>query len=609
MATAAGALAPPAVPAPSGVWSWLTTVDHKRIGTLYGVSGMAFFVLGGIEALMIRGQLAVPNGDVVDAERFNALFSMHALTMIFLAIMPLGAAFFNWLVPLMIGARDVAFPRLNALSYWFFLAGALMLNASWFLGGAPDTGWFAYPPLTEEPFSTSRAMDFYTVSLLILGVASLIAALNFIVTIINLRAPGMTMLRLPVFVWMTMIVSWLLVLSLPVLTVGLVQLYFDRNFTTHFFIPDGGGDPILWQHIFWIFGHPEVYVLILPAMGIVSEVLPTFARKPLFGYAAVVFAGLSIAVLGFAVWSHHMFTTGLGPVPRVVFSATTMTIAVPTGVKIFNWLATLYGGNIRFTTAMYFAVGFIATFTIGGISGVMHASPPIDSQQQDTYFIVAHLHYVLFGGAIMGIFAGVYYWFPKFTGRFLNEGIGKLHFWLFFIGMNLTFFPMHFLGVAGMPRRIYTYDADLGWGTWNFVATIGAFVIAAGMLTFLWNFVRSLRAEANAPDNPWDAPTLEWATSSPPPEHDFDVVPVVRARDPLWHDRDNGLAPPEPDPNEHIHLPPPSYYPLLIAIGFALFGIGALSHLAVLALGAVVIVYGVWGWVLEPTGPEPGGAH
>jgi cytochrome c oxidase subunit 1 len=610
MATAAGALAPPAVQAPSGVWSWLTTVDHKRIGTLYGISGMSFFVLGGIEALLIRSQLAVPNGDVVDADRFNALFSMHALTMIFLGVMPLGAAFFNWLVPLMIGARDVAFPRLNALSYWFFLAGALMLNASWLFGDAPDTGWFAYAPLTEEPFSTGRAMDFYTVSLIILGTSSLIASLNFIVTIINLRAPGMTMFRLPVFVWMTMIVSWLLVLSLPVLTVGLVQLYFDRNFTTNFFIQEGGGDPILWQHIFWIFGHPEVYVLILPAMGIVSEVLPTFSRKPLFGYAAIVFAGVAIAVLGFAVWSHHMFTTGLGPVPRVVFSATTMTIAVPTGVKIFNWLGTLYGGSIRFTTSMYFAVGFIATFTIGGISGVMHASPTIDSQQQDTYFIVAHLHYVLFGGAIMGIFAGIYYWFPKFTGRFLSESIGKLHFWLFFIGMNLTFFPMHFLGVSGMPRRIYTYDSGFGWETWNFVATVGAFVIAAGMLAFIWNFLRSLRDEPNAPDNPWDAPTLEWATSSPPPEHDFDAVPLVRARDPLWHDRDNGLAQPEADPNEHIHLPPPSYYPLLIAVGFALIGIGALSHLAVLALGAVVVIYGVWGWVLEPTGPEPAaGAH
>ncbi len=610
MATAAGTLAAPAAQAPSGIWAWLTTVDHKRIGTLYGLSGMVFFVVAGIEALLIRSQLAVPNGEVVDADLFNALFSMHALTMIFLGVMPLGAAFFNWLVPLMIGARDVAFPRLNALSYWIFLSGALMLNASWLLGGAPDTGWFAYAPLTENAYSTGRSMDFYTVSLIILGTSSLIASLNFIVTIINLRAPGMTMFRLPVFVWMTMIVAWLLVLSLPVLTVGLIQLYFDRNFTTNFFIPDGGGDPVLWQHIFWIFGHPEVYVLILPAMGIVSEVLPTFSRKPLFGYGAVVFAGISIAILGFAVWSHHMFTTGLGPVPRVVFSATTMTIAVPTGVKIFNWLGTLYGGNIRFTTAMYFAVGFIATFTVGGISGVMHASPPVDTQQQDTYFIVAHLHYVLFGGAILGIFSGVYYWFPKFTGRFLSEGLGKLHFWLFFIGLNVTFFPMHFLGVSGMPRRIYTYDAGLGWETWNFVATLGAFVIAAGMLAFIWNFYRAMREEPSAPDNPWDGPTLEWATSSPPPEHDFDVVPVVRARDPVWYDRDHGVAPPEPDPNEHIHLPPPSYYPLLIGVGFTLMGVGALSHLAVLALGVVVVIYGIWGWALEPTGAEPAaGGH
>ncbi len=604
MATAAGTM--PAVSPHTGLWSWLTTVDHKRIGTLYGVTATIFFMVGGLEAVLVRTQLAVPNGHVIDAERYDQLFTMHALTMIFLAIMPLGAAFFNWLIPLMIGARDVAFPRLNALSYWIFLGGGIVLYSSFVLGGAPDSGWFAYAPLSDRAvvanmFSGGSGMNFYAVGLLILGISSLIAALNFAVTIINMRAPGMTMMRLPVFVWMTLVVAFLLILSLPVLTVGLLELLFDREFGTNFFITANGGDPILWQHLFWIFGHPEVYVLILPSFGIISEVLPVMSKKPLFGYAAVVFAGVSIAVLGFAVWSHHMFTTGLGTVPQIVFSASTMAIAVPTGVKIFNWLGTLYGGNIRFTTATYFAISLIVLFTIGGISGVMHATVPVDMQQQDTYFVVAHLHYVLFGGSIMGIFSGIYYWFPKFTGRFLSESLGKVHFWLFFIGMNLTFFPMHFLGIAGMPRRIYTYDAHLGWGLWNMVATIGAYTIATGMLVFVINFFRSLSQPATAPDNPWDGATLEWATSSPPPEHDFDVIPDVHDRDPLWYNRDHNIAATEPPAHLHIHMPPPSYYPMVLALGVVLVGVGVLSSLAVTALGVVIAFYATWAWILEPT--------
>ena len=581
-----------------GIWSWITTVDHKRIGVLYGITAFLFFLAGGIEALLIRTQLAQPNGGVVDADLFNQLFTMHALTMIFLGVMPLGAAFFNYLVPLMIGARDVAFPRLNALSYWIFLFGGLVLYSSFLFGEAPGGGWFAYQPLTSKEFSTDLGLDFYAIGLLALGVSSLIAALNFAVTIINMRAPGLSMMRLPVFIWMTLVVNFLLILALPPLTVALVQLYFDRNFATNFFIPEAGGDPILWQHLFWIFGHPEVYILILPAMGIVSEVLPTFSRKPLFGYPAIVFAGIAIAFLGWAVWSHHMFTTGLSTVPRLTFTATTMTIAVPTGIKIFNWLGTLYGGNLRFTTAMLFSVAFIATFTIGGISGVMHSSPPIDGQQQDTYFVVAHIHYVLFGGAIMGIFSGIYYWFPKMTGRLLSEGLGKLHFWLMFIGLNLTFFPMHFLGIAGMPRRIYTYDDGLGWDTWNLVATVGSYIIALSILVFIFNFFRTMRQPRTAPNNPWNAPTLEWATSSPPPEHDFDVVPTVHSRDPLWHE--GGIDMPEPR-GEHIHMPPPSYYPIMLAMGVLLLAIGGLSHLAVTALGVPVIIYAIWGWALEPT--------
>lgn len=599
MATAAGTL--PQVQEESTLWTWLTTVDHKKIGAMYGVTGFAFFLLGGLEALLIRTQLAVPNGTVIDADRFNQLFTMHALTMIFLAIMPLGASFFNYFLPLMIGARDVAFPRLNALSYWTFLGGALLLTSSFIFGGAPDGGWFAYAPLSAEEFLPGSGLDFYVVGLLILGTSSLMASLNFAVTVINMRAPGMSMMRLPVFIWMMLVVNFLLILSLPVITVALIQLLFDRNFTTNFFTPSEGGDPILWQHLFWVFAHPEVYVLILPSMGIVSEILPVFSRKPLFGYSAIVFAGVAIAVLGFAVWSHHMFTTGLDTVPQIVFSASTMAIAVPTGIKIFNWLGTLYGGSLHFNTAMYFAVAFIALFTIGGLSGVMHASPPVDSQQQDTYFIVAHIHYVLFGGAIAGIFAGIYYWFPKMTGRFLDETLGKINFWLLFIGMNVTFFPMHFLGLSGMPRRIYTYDSDLGWDTWNMVATVGAYILGVGILVFVVNFFLAMRKEPTASNNPWGASTLEWATTSPPPEHDFDVIPEVRDRDPLWYDRDNGIEQPEPQPGVHIHLPPPSYFPLLMGGGVLLLGVGVLSHLALTALGAVIIVYSVWGWALEPT--------
>jgi len=597
MATAAGTL--PQYGTHTGLWSWITTVDHKRIGTMYLVTSFSFFILGGIEALLIRSQLAVPDGNVIDAELYNQLFSMHALTMIFLAVMPMAAAFFNWMIPLMIGARDVAFPRMNALSYWLYLGGALLLTSSFFFT-APNSGWFAYAPLTTVQYGPSQAMDFYVVGLLILGISSVAASLNFAVTIINMRAPGMTMMRLPVFVWMTLIIAFLLFLALPPLTVGLIQLLFDRNFTTHFFIPDGGGDPILWQHLFWVFGHPEVYILILPPMGIISEVIPTFSRKPLFGYSAMVFAGIAIGFMSWAVWSHHMFTTGLNPIPRAIFAANTMLIGVPTGIKIFNWLGTMYGGNIRFNTAMLFAVSFIPLFTIGGISGVMHSSPPIDGQHQDTYFIVAHLHYVLVAGAVMGMFSGLYYWFPKMTGRFLNETLGKWNFWLMFAGVNLTFFPMHFLGLAGMPRRIYTYADGMDWGFWNAVATIGSFTLALGILFFIINVFVSLRKEPTASDNPWDAPTLEWATSSPPPEHDFDVVPAVRARDPLWYDRDHGIARPEPT-DEHIHMPPPSYYPILLAAGVLMLGLGPLSSLAVTALGVPVILYAIWGWALEPT--------
>ena len=518
----------------SGVWSWLTTVDHKRIGTLYLFTALTFFMIGGLEAEIIRMQLQGPNGHLVSADTYNELFTMHGTTMIFLAIMPLSAAFFNFLIPLQIGARDVAFPRLNAFSYWVFLLGGIFINVSWFFHAAPNGGWFGYAPLTTRPYSPGMNIDFWVLGLQILGISSLAAGFNFVTTVINMRAPGMNLMRMPIFTWSAFVTQFLIILAFPVITIALVFLMFDRFFGTQFYETAAGADPLLWQHLFWIFGHPEVYILILPAFGLVSEVVPTFSKKPLFGYPVMVFSLILIAFLGFGVWAHHMFAVGMGPVADTVFGVTTMLIAIPTGVKIFNWLATMHGGSIRFTTAMLFAIGLVGFFTVGGLSGVMHASPPADLQQTDTYFIVAHFHYVMFGGSMMGLFAGVYYYFPKFTGRLLDETLGKVHFWVTAIGMNLTFFPMHFSGLLGMPRRIYRYDAGQGWDGFNLASSIGAYILGAGMLVFVWNVIRSRRSGAIAGNDPWGAPTLEWMIPSPPPEYNFARIPVVTSRYPLW---------------------------------------------------------------------------
>src|SRR5687767_8167499 len=482
----------------------------------------------------MRIQLMKPDNDFVSAETFNALFTMHGTTMIFLGVMPLSAMFFNYFIPLQIGARDVAFPRLNAFSYWVFLFGGLFINFSWLLNAAPNAGWFGYANLTSNQYSPGLNTDFWVLGLQILGVASMAAAINFFVTIVNLRAPGMKMLRMPMFVWMSFITQILLLLAFPVITVALVFLMMDRHFGSHFFLPEGGGDPVLWQHLFWIFGHPEVYILILPAFGIVSEVLPVFSRKPLFGYTAMVFSGAFIAFLGFGVWSHHMFATGMGPFADSFFALSTMLIAVPTGVKIFNWIGTLWGGSLQMKTPLYFAVGMVAMFIIGGLSGVMHSSPPVDLQQTDTYFVVAHFHYVLFGGSILGLFSGIYFWWPKITGRMLDERLGQLHFWLMMIGFNVTFFPQHFLGVQGMPRRIYTYPSGLNWDLWNLVSTIGSFSIAVSMLIFLYNVFYSSRRGQRAGNDPWDGATLEWTVSSPPPHYNFATLPTVTSARPYW---------------------------------------------------------------------------
>ena len=602
----------------SGIWSWITTVDHKRIGVLYGTTAFIFMLFAGIEAGVIRVQLSQPELGIVSPGRYNEMFTMHATVMIFMVVMPLSASFFNFVVPLAIGARDVAFPRLNALSYWIFLFGGVLMHVSFAVGEVPDAGWFSYANLTEKPFSPDRGLDFWSLSLLVLGASSVAAALNFVVTIVNLRAPGMTLMRMPVFVWMTLITSILLVLAFPVITVGLIELTMDRNFGTHFFVPTGGGDPILWQHLFWVFGHPEVYILILPPMGIVSEILPTFSRKPLFGYPFIVFSGIVIGMMGWAVWSHHMFTVGLGPVANSVFTITTMLIAVPTGVKIFNWMGTLWKGSIEFSTAMLFALGFITLFIIGGLSGVSHAVSPSDFQQQDTYYVVAHLHYVLFGGSVFGIFAGIYYWYPKITGKMLSEFWGKITFALMFIGMNVTFFPMHYAGMNGMPRRIFTYAEEFGWGNLNLLSTFGYFVLFISILTFMYSLWQSRRSRPVSHD-PWDAPGLEWSIASPPPPYNFAEIPRVEGRDHYWILKDrareegNPITGPEaPVDPASIHMPSPSYWPIITAAGVALIGGGIVSHYGISFLGGVIAFLGVIGWANEPAAaPEEGraGAH
>ena len=627
--------------ATTGFVSWLTTVDHKKIGIMYFFSAMLFFCVGGLEALLIRIHLAGPNSSLLTYDQYNQLFTMHGLTMVFFVIMPLGAAFMNYIMPLQIGARDVAFPRLNGFSYWVFLAAGVFTYSSIFLGGMPDGGWFGYAPLSVaggDPLgqtiglasSELGRMAYYSIGLQIAGVASLASAINFIVTIFNLRAPGMTMMRLPVFTWMTLVVAFLLLFAIPVIGVALWQLMFDGVYGANFYRPSTGGDPILWQHMFWIFGHPEVYILILPAFGIVSEVLPTFSRKPLFGYTAVVFSGIAIGFMGWGVWAHHMFAAGLGPVANAAFGLTTMFIAVPTGIKIFNWLGTMWGGKLRFPTPMLFAIGLVSLFTIGGLSGVTHGVVPHDYQQTDTYYVVAHFHYVLFGGALMGFFSGAYYWFPKVTGKFMREGLGKLHFWLFFVGMNLTFGPMHIVGLNGMPRRTATYPDNMGWELYNRIETAGAVVLAVGVLVYLFNLAISLRGPRTAGADPWDARTLEWLSDSPPKPHNFDEIPVVQERDEAWfrkygHGDGSHEAAPMPVPaggsqthdaahdDTHgesggqaaIHMPDPSWYPLIIAAGMPLGGWGVVYDSTILiALGGLVIFGGIAGWLLEPSAEE-----
>jgi cytochrome c oxidase subunit 1 len=633
------------------LWGWITTVDHKKVGIMYGYAAFFFFILGGVEALLLRIQLTQANGEFLTAGAYNALFTMHGTTMIFLFVMPVSAAFMNYLLPLLIGARDVAFPRLNALSWWIFFFGGIFLYSTFifgtslapispdgitgnlatgggpgsfnFLASSPDGGWFGYQPNAGPLYSPGTAMDYWALGLQILGLASLVSSVNFIVTVFNMRAKGMRLLRMPVFAWMSTVVAFLLLFSLPIIAVALFMVTFDRQFGTLFFAPYGGGDPILWQHLFWLFGHPEVYILILPAMGIVSEVLPVFSRKPLFGYSAIVFAGAAIAFLGFGVWAHHMFASGITPVAQAAFGLSTMTIAIPTGIKIFNWMGTMWGGRLRLSTPMLFSLGFVAMFTIGRLSGVTHSIVPSDWQQTDTYYIVAHFHYVLFGGAVFGIFAGLYYWFPKLTGRVMSERIGKIHFWLMFLGFNLTFAPMHWLGLQGMVRRTWKYAPEAGLETWNVAVTIGAFIIATSILFFMYNWYHSRRRGEMSGLDPWDARTLEWTIPNPTPEYNFAEAPVVTRLDHFWHmkyDEDEegrAVRKPEADeliaqlehgglnPKSPIHLPAPSYFPFVMALGIPLMFYGVIYHTtpwgkALIGIGALLSLSALIGWGIEP---------
>lgn len=606
-------LPPPESYLKPGFIDWITTTDHKKIAVMYGLTSLLFFLVGGVEALLLRIQLVRPNNSFLGPGWYDQLFTMHGTTMIFLVLMPLGVNFFAvFMVPLQIGARDVAFPRLNALSYWIFLFGGLFLHFSFIMKAAPNIGWFSYANLSEATYSPGLNVDFWMIGLQVLGISTLLNGVNLFVTIVSMRATGMTFLRLPLFTWTIAVTSVLIIVAFPALTAALFFLLLDRWFGTHFYTSIGGASPLLWQHLFWLFGHPEVYIMILPAWGIVSEVVTVFSHRPLFGYPVVVYSTILIGFLSYGVWAHHMFAVGMGPVADTAFMLSSMLIAIPTGIKIFSWIGTMWGGKLQMTTALLFIIAFLVQFTMGGLSGVMHATVPIDLQQTDSYFVVAHLHYVLFGGSLFAFFGGLYYWWPKITGRLLDERLGKIGFWLTVVGFNTTFFPMHLLGAYGMPRRIYRYAPGMGWHLWNLVATIGAFILAFSVLILLFNMLKSVARGERATSDPWDGRTLEWSMASPPPEYNFDRLPIVHARDVLWADKYGGAADPPsalPEPGgpktrtergrppleymlpDDYEAPPTSALPIILAGGILIMAIGAMvGWLRIVCLGMAVIL-------------------
>ncbi|HEY5895012.1 MAG TPA: cytochrome c oxidase subunit I [Chthoniobacterales bacterium] len=524
-----------------GIHGWLFTVDHKRLGILYICSGLFFFLIAGVMAALIRLQLMWPRAEFIEPEVFNRFFTMHGTTMVFLVGMPIIAGMANYLVPLQIGTRDMAFPRLNAFGFWIFFFGSLLLYFSYIgapglynKGSAPDVGWFAYAPLTARAFSKGTSTDYWALSILLAGIGSIATAINVIVTAFCLRCKGMTLMRMPLFVWMSIVMAFLMILALPALSAAQIMLLLDRYLGAAFFDTQAGGSATIWMHFFWIFGHPEVYILIMPGFAAASEIIPVFSRKPIFGYPIMVAASVAIAFLSLGVWAHHMFTIGLPPLGNTFFAFATMVIAVPTGIKIFNWLGTMWGGKIRLQTPMLFCIAFLFQFLISGLTGIMLAVTPFDWQLHDSYFVVAHFHYVLIGGLLFAIFATIYYWYPKATGRMLSETLGKWHFWVFMFGFNLTFGPQHVAGILGMPRRIYTYDAGRGWEIWNQLSSIGVIFQAIGLLFFVYNLIWAFYRGKKAGDDPWDAWTLEWTTTSPPPDYNFETDPVVNSRRPLW---------------------------------------------------------------------------
>jgi len=606
-----------------GLITWLETVDHKKLGFKYLYTGMVFFVFGGIESLIIRAQLAEANLELIDPETYNQMFSMHGTTMMFLFIVPVLSGFGNYFVPLMIGARDMAFPRLNAFGYWAFLGAGIFMHSSFLIGKAPNNGWFNYVPLANSEFTPGVNIDFYVLGLIFLGFSTTAGAINFIVTILKLRAPGMSINRMPIFVWGELALGLAIVFAQPPLTAALVMLELDRKLGFHFFDSTQGGDAVLWQHLFWIFGHPWVYILVLPAFGLVSMMIPAFTRRPMIGYIYIVVAEMAVALIGFGVWVHHMFAVGIPQIALSFTSLSSFMVTIPSAIQVFAWLATLVAGKPILKTPMLFVLGFVFTFVLGGLSGVMFAAIPFDLQTTDSYFVVAHIHYVIIGGSVFPIFGGLYYWLPKMTGRMLDERLGKLSFWLMFAGFNLAFFPMHISGLLGQPRRTYTYQENLGWDIWNLLSTIGAFVLALGILITFINWYKSMQSGEPAGADPWEAETLEWSTTSPPPEYNFESIPAVRSLHPMWEQPELRRGPQRPEdgayllasghetlstsmldatPQAVVEMPHESPWPVTLTVAMMIMFYGVLFDSGLLAAtGVLASAASVAGW-FWPTG-------